>query len=224
MQGTCEVAAIEARDEFRTLTLAFPPHALDGVALGASVAINGTCLTLTSLLDAAGETLSSESHLATFDVIGETLARTNLGLLREGSRANYERSARVGDEIGGHRVSGHVHTIAVIQRVEETADNRRVLFTLRDREWIKYVLPKGFVSVDGCSLTVGEVDQASASFAVYLIPETLRTTVLGDKGRGDYVNIEVDPATQAVVDAVERALPEILMRMAGAQEGAEQQP
>lgn len=129
------------------LQVTFPKGAADGIQLGASVAINGTCLTVTEI---NGGTLS-------FDIIVETLRATNLGLLREGSRVNYERSARVGDEIGGHTVSGHVHTSARISEDASTEDNRRVVMTLAEPKFIKYILPKGFVAVDGCSLTVGEV-------------------------------------------------------------------
>ena len=139
-----------------------------------------------------------------FDVIGETLKRTNLGFLKEGSPINFERSAKVGDEIGGHTVSGHVHTTATIVNVHQTEDNLRLEFELQDPSWIKYILPKGFVAVDGCSLTVGEV--TDKSFSVYLIPETLRVTVLGLKGKGDVVNIEAEAQTQAIVNTVERVV------------------
>ena len=114
---------------------------------GASVAINGTCLTVTAI---------DESRLS-FDIISETLRRTNLGKLGEGSAVNFERSARMGDEIGGHTVSGHVHTTASISAIERREDDVRMQFTLQDPLWRKYILPKGFVAVDGCSLTVGEV-------------------------------------------------------------------
>jgi riboflavin synthase len=110
----------------------------------------------------------------------------------------------VGDEIGGHNVSGHVHCTAKIVEVHETDNNKRVTFELPDDKWMKYVLPKGFISVDGCSLTVGEVD--GRRFNVYLIPETLRVTVFGFKGVGDPVNIEVEAQTQAIVDTVERVV------------------
>jgi riboflavin synthase len=120
---------------------------VDAISIGASVALNGTCLTVTS----------ARSDLLTFDIIAETLRRTNLGALERGSAVNFERSARMGDEIGGHTVSGHVHTTAIIRAIEKQADNVRMVFQLADASWRKYILPKGFVAVDGCSLTVGEV-------------------------------------------------------------------
>ena len=95
--------------------------------------------------------------MLSFDVIAETLRRTNLGKLTANSAVNYERSARVGDEIGGHNVSGHVHTTASISSISKHGDDVRLQFAIQDTAWAKYILPKGFVAVDGCSLTVGEV-------------------------------------------------------------------
>ncbi|PSC76357.1 riboflavin synthase subunit alpha [Micractinium conductrix] len=194
VQGTATIRNVDRKTEFCSFDIELPAARADNVAIGASVAINGTCLTV---VEQRGATLR-------FDVMAETLRRTNLGALDAGSAVNFERSARVGDEIGGHTVSGHVHTTARIVKVEDTENNRRLVFELSDPAWIKYILPKGFVSVDGCSLTVGEV--TDSTFSVYLIPETLRVTVAGQKGQGDMVNIEVEAQTQAIVDTVERVL------------------
>lgn len=105
-------------------------------------------------------------------------------------------------------MSGHVHCTATIAEVQQTENNRRVTFELPDDKWMKYVLPKGFISVDGCSLTVGEVE--GRRFSVYLIPETLRVTVFGFKEVGDKVNIEIEAQTQAIVDTVERVVGQYL--------------
>lgn len=189
--------------DMRTFQVAFPKDSSHGdmgtVTIGASIALNGTCLTVTET--------DLEGNTATFDVIEETLKRTNLGGLREGSAVNFERSARVGDEIGGHTVSGHVQTTARIVNVTTGDGKTRMDFSLTDPFWKKYVLQKGFVSIDGCSLTVGETT-GEGGFCVYLIPETLRVTVLGDKAVGDMVNVEVEAQTQAIVDTVERVLAE----------------
>uniref|UniRef100_A0A7S3RAB6 Lumazine-binding domain-containing protein n=1 Tax=Dunaliella tertiolecta TaxID=3047 RepID=A0A7S3RAB6_DUNTE len=198
VQGMAEVVNVDSKDNFSQLRIAFPPGHVDGIKLGASVAINGTCLTVTQ---AQGEVLN-------FDVMMETLRATSLGGLQTGSRVNFERAAKFGDEVGGHNVSGHVHSTARISNVEETPNNRRVTITLEDPKWMKYILPKGYIAVDGTSLTVGEV--TSDSFTVYLIPETLRATVLGIKGVGDKVNIEVETQTQAIVDTVERVVAQYL--------------
>jgi len=175
------------------MSVQFPEGAMEGVQIGASVAINGTCLTV----------VQAEGDLVWFDVIAETLRRTNLGTLGKDSIVNYERAARIGDEIGGHNVSGHVCTTASITSVVEGDSNRKVVMRVRDSdEWMKYILAKGFIAVDGCSLTIGEVD--NDTFSVYLIPETIRVTVFQEKGEGDDVNIEIDAQTQAIVDTVER--------------------
>lgn len=162
VQGQAEVRKVSRAADFASFEIGFPAGRVDGIQIGASVALNGTCLTV----------VAQDGDALRFDVIGETLRRTNLGLLAEGSAVNFERSARVGDEIGGHTVSGHVQTTARVASITDTEKNRRLEFELRDAGWAKYILPKGFVSVDGCSLTVGEVTEKT--FSVYLIPETLR--------------------------------------------------
>lgn len=163
--------------------------------MGASVAVNGTCLTA---VDVGGDE-------AQFDVIPETLTRTNLGTLGVGSAANFERSARLGDEIGGHQVSGHIQTTATVEEVDTSVEGKyRIRLAPRDSTWMRYILPKGFVAVDGVSLTVG--DTSETWFDVYLIPETLRVTVMGQAAPGTVCNIEVEAQTQAIVDTVERVV------------------
>jgi len=201
VQGKARVRAFEnLNDEFARLTLGFPAKTLDGILIGASVAVNGTCLTVVELGD--------DGESASFDLIVETLRATNLGKLEVGGEVNYERSARVGDEIGGHTVSGHVHCTADVVEVVDSEHNRKVVFEVSDTKLIKYVLPKGFISIDGCSLTVGEVDKNTGRFNVWLIPETLRVTVLGDKTVGDTVNVEIESQTQVIVDTIERYMAE----------------
>lgn len=195
VQGTARVERVEDRPGFRRLWLRFPPGATDGLVRGASVAVGGTCLTA---VDLAGDEVG-------FDCIDETLRLTRLGDLGVGHAVNYERSARLNDEIGGHLLSGHVRTtVRVVDRVD-SADNR-ALTLQTDPETLRYVLPKGYVALDGCSLTVGVVDRDRATFSVHLIPETLSVTTLGALEVGDRLNLEVDAMTQAVVDTVERVL------------------
>ena len=131
VQGKATVAAFDKQEGFATLRARFPPGSAAGVAIGASVAINGTCLTVTQQ---HGDELC-------FDLIVETLRATNLGSLAVGSVVNFERSARIGDEVGGHNVSGHVHTTAVVSAVEDTPSNRKVIFTVPPAH-MKYILPK----------------------------------------------------------------------------------
>jgi riboflavin synthase len=123
---------------------------VDQIQIGASVALNGTCLTVTN----------AEANVLRFDIIPETLARTNLGQLHPGAAVNFERSVKFGDEVGGHNVSGHVQTTAEIVGLERLVDSATLTFKLKDTEWMKYIMPKGFISVDGCSLTVGEVSSS----------------------------------------------------------------
>ncbi len=194
VQGTARVADVASDQAFSQVKITLPDGKAANIQIGASVAINGTCLTVTR---ADGDTLY-------FDIMAETLRATNLGDLTPGGAVNFERSAKVGDEIGGHTVSGHVHTKAKIVKIEDSPNNRRIVFELPDDKWMRYVLPKGFIAVDGCSLTVGEVE--GRTFSVWLIPETIRVTVFGVKGVGDSVNIEVEAQTQAIVDTVERVV------------------
>ncbi len=194
VQGTAEIVAIEEKELFRTHTVRLPAELLPGLALGASVAHNGCCLTVTAI----------DGDRVSFDLIKETLRITNLGELQVGDIVNIERAAKFSDEIGGHLMSGHIMTTAGICKIIQSENNREVWFKLQDAEQIKYILHKGFVGIDGISLTVGDVTKSK--FCVHLIPETLERTTLGAKKLGHRVNIEIDPHTQAIVDTVERVL------------------
>lgn len=193
IQGTAEIVRIDEKEAFRTHVVQMPAPLLPGLAPGASVAHNGCCLTVTAV---AGDEVS-------FDLMRETLRVTNLGGLRVGDRVNVERAARFGDEIGGHQMSGHIICTAEITEILRSENNRRIWFRL-PAELARYLFPKGYIGVDGISLTIGEV--RGDRFDVNLIPETLARTNLGDRGEGERVNIEVDPQTQAIVDTVERVL------------------
>lgn len=162
---------------------------------GNSVALDGTCLTVAAI----------DGDRATFEVMGETLARTTLGRLAPGHSVNVERALRSGEEVGGHAVSGHVDGTAEIIAVDKPANNH--IITVRcDKSWMKYIFPKGFIALDGCSLTVAGVNRSEGTFTVHLIPETLRITTFGFRTSGDHVNLEIDRQTQAIVDTVERVL------------------
>lgn len=194
VQGTAEVLEIEEKPNFRTHIIKMPQALLPGLELGASVAHNGCCLTVTAV---AGDQVS-------FDLIKETLRLTNLQDLQVGDRVNIERAAKFSDEIGGHLMSGHIVTTAAIVKVINSENNREVWFKPQDEQQMKYILHKGFIGIDGISLTVGEVTRTK--FCVHLIPETLARTTLGNKRLGQTVNIEIDPHTQAIVDTVERMM------------------
>lgn len=197
VQAKAVVANIQEKEAFRQLTLSVTPSLLENVAQGVSIAVNGVCLTVTSFDIAAGK--------VQFDVIEETLRKTNLGLLQQGGPVNIERSLTFGSEIGGHIVSGHVQTTAKLVQVDKTASNCHFRLQLA-AEFIPYVLTKGFIAVEGCSLTVGEV--YADGFSLYLIPETLNITTLGTKQQGDLLNIELDAQTYTIIKTVERLMAE----------------
>ena len=194
VQGTAPVVSIDEKSNFRTHIVKFPQELLPDLELGASVAHNGCCLTVTKV----------EGDLVSFDLMKETLRITNLGDVTVGSVVNLERAAKFNDEIGGHLMSGHIICTAEIVKILTSENNRQIWFKMPNPELMKYVLHKGFIGIDGISLTIGEVTKSR--FCVHLIPETLQRTTLGVRRLGDKVNIEIDPQTQAVVDTVERVL------------------
>lgn len=158
-------------------------YAADSIAVGASIACDGVCLTATSVAaDGAGSTF-------TVDVSNETVSKTTLGGWKPGTRINLERSLRAGDELGGHVVSGHVDGTARIVDVRADGDSRRILFEAPEHLAL-YIAPKGSVALDGTSLTVNEV--SGSRFGVNLIPHTLTATTWGARRAGDSVNLEVD--------------------------------
>lgn len=194
VQGTAQIVAIKESDNFRTQIVKMPPEMRNGLAIGASVANNGVCLTVTTIND----------DLISFDLMAETLRLTNLGEVKVGDWVNIERAMQMGSEIGGHILSGHVYCTAEIVSIIRTENNCQIWFQLPQANEMKYVLTKGFIAVDGISLTIGEVKEQQ--FCVNLIPETLHRTLMGQRHIGDKVNIEFDPQTQAIVDTVERYL------------------
>ncbi|MEH4693126.1 riboflavin synthase subunit alpha [Atlantibacter hermannii] len=194
VQGVAKIIAIDEKPNFRTHVVALPPELLPGLETGASVAHNGCCLTVTHI----------DGDKVSFDLMKETLRITNLGELVPGDLVNIERAAKFSDEIGGHLMSGHIMTTAEVSKILTSENNRQIWFKPQDPTLLKYILHKGFIGIDGISLTVGEV--TSTRFCVHLIPETLQRTTLGNKKLGQRVNIEIDPQTQAVVDTVERVL------------------
>lgn len=191
VQGKAVIRSVEKKSDFMQLQIELPQERSDDLQLGASIALNGTCLTVTAF----------EGNLVSFDLIMETLRVTNLGELKPGDKVNFERAARFGDEIGGHLLSGHIHQQVKISEIERP-DNNCIIWFETTEEWKRYIFPKGFIALNGCSLTIGEV--TGNRFNVYLIPETLSITTFGEKQIGDLINMEVDAHTQAIVDTVEQ--------------------
>jgi riboflavin synthase len=195
-RGTFAVTRAERKPDLLRFAVELNAELLEGLRTGASVAIDGCCQTVVAI----------EGREVVFEAIAETLAKTTLSELTPGARVSVERSYRIGDELGGHEIAGHVSGTGLIERTYHQGD----VFDLRiavPKPWMKYIFAKGFIAVEGSSLTVGDTDPAGA-FEVHLIPETLRLTKLGQKRPGDRVNIELDPRTVAIVETVERVLAE----------------
>jgi riboflavin synthase len=178
-----EVVAVHARaDNLRRLKIACG-YDRAGIADGASIACNGVCLTVV----AAGA--EDERTWFSVDAAAETLAVTTAALWRRGNRLNLERALKVGDELGGHLVAGHVDGIAVLIARDDLEDMARLVFRA-PAPLSRFIAAKGSVALDGVSLTVNEV--AGDEFSVLIIPHTLAVTTLGASGAGDPVNLEVD--------------------------------
>lgn len=202
IQTKATVKAITDSEQFRQLELQVASQFLQAIEIGASIAINGCCLTVVAF--------EHQDDIATvrFDVIDETLRLTNLGLLQVGQQVNFERSLTFGSELGGHIVSGHIHTTATLTKRVDSERNCRLYLTIAPK-WLAYILAKGFVAIDGASLTVGEVD--ANGFWLHLIPETLALTILGEAQEGQKINIEADQQTITIVETVERILAQRLL-------------
>ncbi|TDT75062.1 riboflavin synthase alpha chain [Litoreibacter halocynthiae] len=167
------------------ISCAYDPNGID---IGASIACNGCCLTVIE---------RGEDMTPWFDVqiSAESVSKTNIGDWRDGTRINLERALKLGDELGGHIVSGHVDGVAVVVSMTEEGDSTRVLFEAPD-DLAKFIAPKGSVALNGTSLTVNEVD--GNRFGVNFIPHTKLATNWGDTKLGDRINLEIDTLARYV--------------------------
>ncbi len=190
--GTAPILSVEDEGGGRFFTVDLT--GFDGnLEIGASVALDGVCMTVVAI----------DSGKVGFEAIDETLDRTTLAEKVIGDLLNVERSLRMGDELGGHLLSGHVMCTAEILDRAEVGEGMDLRVSMPD-EARSYVLEKGYVAVDGMSLTVGRVEESG--FDLHIIPETIRVTTIGRKSVGDKVNIEVDSQTQAIVDTLSRSM------------------
>lgn len=195
-RGLFPVVDLERRPGVVRFTVELDEALSLGVELGASIAIDGVCLSV----------VAYQGPRVSFEAIAETQARTTLGSLELGRLVSVERSCKIGDELGGHDVFGHV--IGTGEIIARRFVGEQLDLTLRvPAAWMKYILPKGFVALDGSSLTVS-AERTQDSFSVHLIPETQRLTNFPRRQLGDRVNVELDPRTVAIVDTVERVLAE----------------
>ena len=191
VEGTGTISNVVELDNLTQISIDMPSKFSNEIKIGASVCVDGVCLTVCSI----------DNDNLSFDVIMETLNVTTFSNVKIGDIVNVERSMKLGDELGGHLLSGHVSTTATISKLENPENNHIITFQT-DLETIKYIFPKGYIALNGVSLTIGEVDKSNQTFNVYLIPETLRLTNLGNKVVGNRINLEIETQTRNMVDTL----------------------
>ena len=192
--GTEKIQNVEEKDGYSTIYISNSQGFLDDVAIGASVAVDGTCLTVTQIL--------ADQNLVSFDVSDLTKQVTTLNQLKANDMVNIERSFKVGMENGGHNIYGHIEGVAQVKQAIRHGETLH-LDLLIPAEKMKYFFLKGFIGLHGCSLTVNRVDKANHEISVDLIPETLRLTNLQYVQQGDLLNYEIDQTTRTLVDTIE---------------------
>ena len=191
VEGTGIISKIARKENLSTITVGTPFNFNEGIQVGASVCVDGVCLTVTKINQDSLE----------FDLIIETLKVTTFGSIKEKTIVNLERSMKLGDEIGGHMISGHVFDTATITKISEPENNYILTLNIVPNLQ-KYIFSKGYISLNGISLTIGEVNKTANTFTVYIIPETLRLTNLINKLVGDSINIEIETQTRNTVDTI----------------------
>ena len=187
-QGTGTIISIDKKSTSSTLSIDLGELS-SHLSLGSSVSIDGVCMTVTSQKDT----------IVFFDAIQETLSRTTLGQAVEGDVVNLERALKMGDELGGHLLSGHIMCKSSVVSRKNNGEGVDLEISIND-ELKPYIMEKGYIAIDGISLTIGKVNQNT--FNLHLIPETLERTTINSKIEGSLVNIEIDSITQAVVSTV----------------------
>jgi len=204
VQGRAHILSAHEAGGVRTFDLQLPALLARGLKKGASVSVNGVCLTVTD---------PPVKGRVACDAVLQSLAVTTLGNLAVGDQVNVERAARDGAEIGGHPLSGHVDFSAPISKVTRTGRNIVIRIEIPDK-FRRYVFSKGYIAADGCSLTVAECDRVQGWVEIWLIPETLSTTTLGTKEAGDRLNVEIERGTQVVVVTVRETFSEAFGKLA----------
>lgn len=198
VQEVATVKRVHNRDGLRTIALTLTPLFCTGLVLGASVAVDGVCLTVSHI---------DPHQVVSFDMMLETLQTTTLSQVQEGSLVNVERAAKEGAEVGGHLLSGHIDCCGKIIDIQKPPHNWMLRIEVAAK-WMRYIFNKGFLAINGTSLTVTNVDAAKNTFDVWLIPETLRQTTFSEKNVGSLVNLEVERSTQVIVDTLYTAVHE----------------
>jgi riboflavin synthase len=188
VQGTGTIISIDQKVTSSTFSIDLGELS-SNLNPGSSVSVDGICMTVTSQKDS----------VVNFDAIQETLSRTTLGQAVEGDMVNLERALKMGDELGGHLLSGHIMSTSSIISKKNNGEGIDIKISLNEK-LKSFVMEKGYIAIDGISLTVGTVE--NNSFNIHLIPETLERTTINSKIEGSMVNIEIDSITQAVVSTV----------------------
>ena len=193
VQTVGKIESIKDKNHIKTIRIETHGDYLEDIAIGQSVSVDGVCLSL----------VKKNNEYCEFEAVEETINRTTLGSYKRGTKVNLEKSLKFGDTVGGHFVSGHIHTRGKIVEVELVGESKNILIKIEEK-WIKYLTEKGYISVNGASITIGKVSKNT--FYVHLIPETLKTTNLDELIYDNYVNLEFDQATIAIVDTTERLI------------------
>ena len=193
VQTVGKIESIKDKDHIKTIRIETHGDYLEDIAIGQSVSVDGVCLSL----------VKKNNEYCEFEAVEETINRTTLGSYKQGTKVNLEKSLKFGDTVGGHFVSGHIHTKGRIVEVELIGESKNILVEIEEK-WIKYLTEKGYISVNGASITIGKVSKNT--FYIHLIPETLKTTNLDELIYDNYVNLEFDQTTIAIVDTTERLI------------------
>ena len=193
VQGTGEVSKVISKKGYISIEINPPKNFNKSLKKGASISVDGVCLT----------SVAKGIKKLRFDVIEETISRTNIKAIKKGSVVNLERSIKASTEIGGHLMSGHIHCTGKIKKILNKNSTKDIIVEF-PKKFKEYIFEKGYIGLNGCSLTLGKVNKAS--FYLHLIPETLVVTNLDKLKVGSLVNIEIDQNTISVVETVKNTL------------------
>ncbi|MDC1359907.1 riboflavin synthase subunit alpha [Gammaproteobacteria bacterium] len=193
VSGQGYIHKVKNNVDYASITIKAPAGFSKNLKRGASVAVNGVCLTAKK----------GATDLLEFDVITETLEKTNFKLLSKGNKVNLERSMKANTEIGGHLVSGHIHGVGVIKSINDRGQTKDLRIQ-PPASLMEYLFYKGYVGLNGCSLTIGKV--LKSSFNIHLIPETIKVTNFQKMKKGDLINIEIDQTTINTVETIKKIM------------------
>ena len=193
VSGQGYIHRIKNNVDYTSIAIKAPSGFSKNLKRGASVAVNGVCLTVKK----------GTTDLLEFDVITETLEKTNFNLLSKGNKVNLERSMKANTEIGGHLVSGHIHGVGVIKSINDRGQTKDLRIQ-PPASLMEFLFYKGYVGLNGCSLTIGKVFKSS--FNIHLIPETIKVTNFQKMKKGDLINIEIDQTTINTVETIKKIM------------------